>query len=237
MCPSPYLLSARTTVFTRPNHADITARLVIEASRVLYHCEHGEAIARLDTGEYGLCFECGGEIAVRRLRALPFAVRCRAYEEAREQEQTRREKCLAKRVGFSGRNSRKPNEYRPFRRNARDVNDLASSNVCWRSRPLASVCRFCHRNVTQHVTRREVLRELPANISHLSVFETFRRPQARVLAIPTPFRTRSRRDRGFRRSTLVDALPPGESGQSFPSERPSATGRPTPSVARYRESR
>lgn len=48
-----------------------------------------EAIARLDTGEYGLCVECDDEIAERRLRALPFAVRCRACEEGREQEQSR----------------------------------------------------------------------------------------------------------------------------------------------------
>jgi DnaK suppressor protein len=44
-----------------------------------------EALVRLDGGEYGDCFECGGEIATKRLRALPFAVRCTACEETREQ--------------------------------------------------------------------------------------------------------------------------------------------------------
>ena len=45
------------------------------------------ALLRLEAGEYGSCFECAGEISERRLRALPFAVRCQACEERREQEQ------------------------------------------------------------------------------------------------------------------------------------------------------
>jgi DnaK suppressor protein len=43
-----------------------------------------EALARLEEGVYGNCFECGEEIAEARLRALPFAVRCKDCEEARE---------------------------------------------------------------------------------------------------------------------------------------------------------
>ena len=42
------------------------------------------ALRRLDEGHYGDCFECGGEIAEARLRALPFAVRCRDCEQSRE---------------------------------------------------------------------------------------------------------------------------------------------------------
>lgn len=42
------------------------------------------AIGRLDAGKYGSCFECDGLIAERRLRALPFAVRCRECEEERD---------------------------------------------------------------------------------------------------------------------------------------------------------
>jgi DnaK suppressor protein len=42
------------------------------------------ALRRLDDGVYGNCFECGREIARARLRALPFAVRCKDCEEARE---------------------------------------------------------------------------------------------------------------------------------------------------------
>jgi len=44
------------------------------------------ALVRLDTGQYGSCFECGDKIAERRLQALPFAVRCRDCENRREQE-------------------------------------------------------------------------------------------------------------------------------------------------------
>jgi DnaK suppressor protein len=44
------------------------------------------ALARLDAGLYGDCFDCGDEISDKRLRALPFAVRCTACEEKREQQ-------------------------------------------------------------------------------------------------------------------------------------------------------
>jgi RNA polymerase-binding transcription factor len=47
------------------------------------------ALRRLDEGTYGQCFECGDQIAEARLRALPFAVRCRDCEEAREAAQWR----------------------------------------------------------------------------------------------------------------------------------------------------
>jgi len=42
------------------------------------------ALRRLEEGGYGDCFECGAEIAEARLRALPFAVRCRDCEQSRE---------------------------------------------------------------------------------------------------------------------------------------------------------
>jgi DnaK suppressor protein len=43
-----------------------------------------EALRRLEEGSYGYCFECGEEISEQRLRALPFAVRCKDCEEQRE---------------------------------------------------------------------------------------------------------------------------------------------------------
>jgi DnaK suppressor protein len=55
-----------------------------------------EALARLEEGAYGNCFECGEPIAERRLRALPFAVRCKDCEEARENA-AKRERVLAQR--------------------------------------------------------------------------------------------------------------------------------------------
>ena len=59
-----------------------------------------EALGRLEEGSYGNCFECGEEIAPQRLRALPFAVRCRECEEARETAQ-RRERLAAQRSSSS----------------------------------------------------------------------------------------------------------------------------------------
>lgn len=65
-----------------------------------------EALSRLEEGTYGRCFECGEEIAQPRLRALPFAVRCKDCEEAREMAQ-QRERIQARRgsstLGFDMR--------------------------------------------------------------------------------------------------------------------------------------
>jgi DnaK suppressor protein len=57
------------------------------------------ALRRLSEGTYGDCFECGAEIAQARLRALPFAVRCKDCEEARETAEQRER--LAQRRGSS----------------------------------------------------------------------------------------------------------------------------------------
>jgi DnaK suppressor protein len=57
-----------------------------------------EALRRLEEGSFGYCFECGEEISERRLRALPFAVRCKDCEEARETAQ-QRERVMAQRRG------------------------------------------------------------------------------------------------------------------------------------------
>ena len=59
-----------------------------------------DALARLEQGDYGNCFECGQEIAEKRLRALPFAVRCKDCEEARENAE-QRERQMAQRRGSS----------------------------------------------------------------------------------------------------------------------------------------
>ncbi len=57
-----------------------------------------DALIRLETGDYGNCFECAEEIAEKRLRALPFAVRCKDCEEARENAE-QRERQMASRRG------------------------------------------------------------------------------------------------------------------------------------------
>src|ERR1700682_5765361 len=43
-----------------------------------------DALARLASGAYGQCAECGTEIPQQRLTALPCALRCRTCEEERE---------------------------------------------------------------------------------------------------------------------------------------------------------
>jgi len=59
-----------------------------------------DALTRLEQGDYGNCFDCGAEIAEKRLRALPFAVRCKDCEEAREVAE-QRERQMAARRGTS----------------------------------------------------------------------------------------------------------------------------------------
>jgi DnaK suppressor protein len=56
-----------------------------------------DALARLETGNYGNCFDCGEEIAEKRLRALPFAVRCKDCEQARENAEQRERQLQARR--------------------------------------------------------------------------------------------------------------------------------------------
>ena len=59
-----------------------------------------DALGRLEQGDYGYCFDCAEEIAEKRLRALPFAVRCKDCEEAREVAE-KRERMHAQRRGAS----------------------------------------------------------------------------------------------------------------------------------------
>ena len=42
------------------------------------------ALKRLDAGEYGVCDECSEDIEEKRLRAVPFAIRCRSCQESAE---------------------------------------------------------------------------------------------------------------------------------------------------------
>jgi DnaK suppressor protein len=48
-----------------------------------------EALGRLEENNFGHCNECGEEISPQRLRALPFAIRCKDCEEARERAMAR----------------------------------------------------------------------------------------------------------------------------------------------------
>ena len=75
---------------------DIEFALIQMKAETLHKIE--EALRRLEEGTFGYCFECGEEISERRLRALPFAVRCKDCEEARETAQ-QRERAIAQRRG------------------------------------------------------------------------------------------------------------------------------------------
>jgi RNA polymerase-binding transcription factor DksA len=56
------------------------------------------ALRRLEEGTYGRCFECGDEIGETRLRALPFAVRCKDCEEIRERAEQRERRAAQRRT-------------------------------------------------------------------------------------------------------------------------------------------
>ena len=56
-----------------------------------------DAVVRLEQGDYGYCFDCGEEIAEKRLRALPFAVRCKDCEESKETAEQRERQLTARR--------------------------------------------------------------------------------------------------------------------------------------------
>jgi RNA polymerase-binding transcription factor len=77
---------------------DIELALIQMKSETLNKVD--DALSRLEHGDYGYCFDCGEEIAEKRLRALPFAVRCKDCEEAREVAE-QRERHLAQRRGTS----------------------------------------------------------------------------------------------------------------------------------------
>lgn len=69
---------------------DVSFALLEMKSQTLRYIE--QAITRIGTGDYGECLDCGEAISETRLRALPFAVRCRTCEEGRERDRGPRAK-------------------------------------------------------------------------------------------------------------------------------------------------
>jgi DnaK suppressor protein len=78
---------------------DIELALIQMKSETLNRVD--DALGRLEQGTYGNCFDCGEEIAEKRLRALPFAVRCKDCEEAREIAEQRERQVAARRGSSS----------------------------------------------------------------------------------------------------------------------------------------
>jgi DnaK suppressor protein len=66
---------------------DVELALIEMTSETLSQID--EAMHRLEAGTYGVCANCGAEIAEPRLKALPFATLCRSCQE--EQESLRAE--------------------------------------------------------------------------------------------------------------------------------------------------
>jgi DnaK suppressor protein len=58
------------------------------------------SLERLESGKYGYCVECERAIAARRLRALPFALRCQECEKRREQKLETGERLVQRDAGF-----------------------------------------------------------------------------------------------------------------------------------------
>ena len=61
---------------------DIALELIRMKADLLHRID--EALLRIHHGTYGHCIECRQRISERRLRALPFAARCKACAETRE---------------------------------------------------------------------------------------------------------------------------------------------------------
>jgi len=61
---------------------DVELALIEMTSETLGQID--EAMHRLEAGTYGVCANCGTEIAEARLKAVPFATLCRACQEAQE---------------------------------------------------------------------------------------------------------------------------------------------------------
>src|SRR5215470_5885276 len=78
---------------------DIELALIQMKSETLSRVD--DALVRLEQGTYGNCFECGEEIAEKRLKALPFAVRCKDCEEAKENAEQRERQLTARRGATS----------------------------------------------------------------------------------------------------------------------------------------
>ena len=68
--------------------SDVEADEDLEFALIQIHARFAEsianALARLENGEYGTCHECGAEIPDKRLRAQPFAIRCKDCQESFE---------------------------------------------------------------------------------------------------------------------------------------------------------
>jgi DnaK suppressor protein len=84
---------------SEPGYADPADRASLESDRAFLLrmrdrerkllAKIDEAVARIDGGSYGVCEECGDEIAIVRLRARPvttLCIACKSQQEEREKQ-------------------------------------------------------------------------------------------------------------------------------------------------------
>ena len=91
----------RTDIGDDPAQEDIDFALVQMQSQTLENVRL--ALLRLAAGEYGICAECDEEIPEKRLRALPFAGRCRTCQEDQERADQRSRRSVQRATGFGMR--------------------------------------------------------------------------------------------------------------------------------------
>ncbi len=63
---------------------EATIQFASTEGRYLYHIQ--EALERIESGTYGKCESCGGQIGLERLKALPYTRLCIACKEKEEKE-------------------------------------------------------------------------------------------------------------------------------------------------------
>jgi DnaK suppressor protein len=95
---SKELQRPRTDLDDDPAPEDIEFALVQMQSQTLENIRI--ALKRLASGEYGICTDCEEEIAEKRLRALPFAGRCRSCQEDLERVEHRSRKSVQRDTGL-----------------------------------------------------------------------------------------------------------------------------------------
>ena len=67
----------------RETHEEFVRQAMLDSCRDML-AQVDEALHRLAAGKHGVCAQCGGDIPLGRLRALPFAVRCLPCQERLE---------------------------------------------------------------------------------------------------------------------------------------------------------
>lgn len=80
-------LTDLTAHATEALHAEV--RVALMGRRTEQVVQIQDALERLSVGQYGLCQECAGFVGTARLRALPFARRCRGCQARAEREADR----------------------------------------------------------------------------------------------------------------------------------------------------